>query len=91
MSKLHGRTISALKNAGINDPQNQTIRQLLAVPNLGIKGVTDIAQRIYARSPLTWPEFEPKPAPEPRCSHRYKISERCDKCIADAKIREERL
>lgn len=91
MSKLSGRTISALKNAGITKPHEKPIGQLLMLPGIGIKAVTEIAQRCYATGYAyrdePWPEFAPPPVPEKRCSHRVKLSERCPSCIADAELR----
>jgi hypothetical protein len=93
VSKLSGRTISALKMAGITKPHEKSIGQLLMIPNLGVKAVTEIAERIYATGRAyrdePWPEFAPPPEPEKRCSHKVKISEHCSRCAADVQIRRE--
>jgi hypothetical protein len=85
---LSARTINALKNAGITKPHEKSIGELLNTPGIGIQAVTEIAERIYAKGhDPRWPEFEPKPEPEKRCSHRVKISEHCAKCSADQSMR----
>lgn len=90
MSRLSGRTISALKTAGIKEPDKKTIGELLRVPNLGIKAVTEIAERIYGSfhaGEINWHEFNDPPPPEKKCSHRVPVSQHCPKCNADAELR----
>jgi hypothetical protein len=90
---LSGRTISALKRAGITNPTTKTIGDLLRTPGIGTKAMTEIADRTYA-NPYAyrdepWPELvdEPKPAPPKRCSHRVLLSDHCSKCAADIGLR----
>lgn len=91
MTKLSGRTIAALKREGITKPHQKTVGELLRVPGIGVKGVAEIAGRVYANQYAyrdePWPEFAEPPEPEKRCSHRVKLSERCVRCIEDAGLR----
>lgn len=87
---LSGRTISALKRAGVTDPHKRTLDYLIRLPNIGVKAITEIAERWYQGMTHldNWPELEDRlKVPEPRCSHRVKISEYCARCAADTEIR----
>lgn len=91
---LSGRTISALKRAGITQPHKRPLDELLRLPGIGVKAVTEIAERYYGRMGAfkddePWPELDDmlKPKPPKRCSHRVLLSEHCAKCAADAELR----
>ena len=89
---LSGRTISALKLAGIKNPNEKTIGELLRIPNIGVNAVTEIAKRMYANQYAyrdePWPELDDRPKPViKRCSHRVPAGDYCAKCAADAELR----
>lgn len=88
---LSGRTISALKKAGVTDPHKRTLDYLLRLPNIGIKAITEISQRYYQGMSYIddhWPELDDRPPPViQRCSHRVPTTERCPRCVQDAELR----
>jgi hypothetical protein len=55
---LRGRTINALRNWDITQPEELSIKELLKIPSVGVLGVAAIAQRCYPTGGSTWPELE---------------------------------
>jgi predicted DNA-binding helix-hairpin-helix protein len=57
--KIPQRTINALKNAQIYQPESCTVEELLRIPGVGVQGLASIAQRAYSphTTPINWPEL----------------------------------
>ena len=56
--RLTSRHFNALRTAKITRPEDETLRELLRIPGLGINGVAAIAARAYPTGGSTWPELE---------------------------------
>lgn len=57
--QLPQRTVNALRSYKVTQPEKHTVRDLCAIPGIGVQGVAHIAARTYSNhnDPVHWPEL----------------------------------